>query len=459
MLASPGETSREIESTYQMLRRLDVDDFGLTICTPFPGTKLWGDSVASGKITDRWSHRYYILDPWAYRSNHESKVTLGAVSPKRLLWHINRFEDLSHELGMKRALRTSGLPGGDIEAALRFFRVRRRASRGKNRILGRIRHTLNSGVARRIHLKLMESPPYRSLLAKKAAKLLAAPPVIHIETTNHCNARCVMCPHKDMKRQKGHMSMELFGKILNDLEGVPIKILSLNLLGEPFHDPHFLNRVAEIRRDKNLLIRKLSFVTNANLMKRHTINSILDLDVDEIIVSFNGGNEHSYHKVMGLDFEKSLVNVSSLFMERQRRGTGKPFIRINCIELEQNFESLWFIRELFEGFADQLTILRPSNWAGYLAGTPQPRNLPCRVLWTDINILWDGTVVPCCRDWNGTLEVGHAKSQNVLAVRKAQKLEMLRRLHLSGRPRRVALCATCDTIEIESGCWLRGGCE
>ena len=459
MLASPGETSREIESTYQTLRRLGVDDFGLAICSPFPGTKLWSDSVASGKITGRWSHRYFVLDPWAYRSSHGGKVTLGAIAPKRLLWHINRFEDLSHELRMKRALRSRGLPQGDIEAALRFFRARRRISREKNRIVGRIRHTLNTGVARRIKLKLMESRPNRSLLARKAGKLLAAPPVINIETTNQCKARCLMCPHKDMKRPKGHMPMELFGKILEDLENVPVRTLSLNLIGEPFQDPDFLERIVAIRKNTNLRVDKLSFVTNARFMTRETISTLLDLNVNEIIVSLNGGDEESYHEVMGISFSKSLTNVSSLFLERERRAKNRPTIRINCVELEQNSESLWFIRELFEDSADQVTIHRPLNWAGYLGAGPHRANLPCRVLWTDINILWDGRMVPCCRDWDGTLEVGDISSQSVWEAWKGRKLDVLRGIHLSGRPRQVPLCAECDAIEMESGFWFRRGSD
>ena len=455
MLASPGETSREIESTYQILRRLGVDDFGLAICSPFPGTKLWSDSVASGKITDRWSHRYFVLDPWAYRSSHEGKVTLGAVAPKRLLRHIDRFEDLSHEMEMKRALRSSGLPHGDIEATLRFFRVRRRISREKSRILDRIRRTLATGLARRIKLKLMASPPSRSLLARKAGKLLAAPPVINIETTNQCKASCLMCPHKDMKRPKGRMAMELFGKILGDLENVPVRTLSLNLIGEPFQDPDFLERIVAIRKNSKLRVDKLSFVTNAHSMTGDAISTLLKLNVNEVIVSLNGGDEESYRKVMGISFPRTLTNVSSLFLERERRAKNRPAIRINCVELEQNSESLWFIRELFQDAADEVTIHRPLNWAGYLGAAAHRVDLPCRVLWTDINILWDGRMVPCCRDWDGTLEVGDVSSQSVWEAWKGRKLDVLRGIHLAGRPRQVPLCAECDAMEMESGFWFR----
>ena len=43
------------------------------------------------------------------------------------------------------------------------------------------------------------------------------PELIYIETTNICNAKCIMCPHVKMKRPQGFMSQQMFKKAILDL--------------------------------------------------------------------------------------------------------------------------------------------------------------------------------------------------------------------------------------------------
>jgi len=43
------------------------------------------------------------------------------------------------------------------------------------------------------------------------------PSVFHIETTNFCNAKCVMCPHEKITRPRSHMPWELFTKIIDEI--------------------------------------------------------------------------------------------------------------------------------------------------------------------------------------------------------------------------------------------------
>ncbi len=42
------------------------------------------------------------------------------------------------------------------------------------------------------------------------------PPLLSIETTNACNARCVFCGYRFMQRPKSIMDMDLYKKVVND---------------------------------------------------------------------------------------------------------------------------------------------------------------------------------------------------------------------------------------------------
>ena len=43
------------------------------------------------------------------------------------------------------------------------------------------------------------------------------PKVIYIETTNLCNAKCIMCPHERITRNPPYMKDEVFYKIVGEL--------------------------------------------------------------------------------------------------------------------------------------------------------------------------------------------------------------------------------------------------
>jgi len=40
---------------------------------------------------------------------------------------------------------------------------------------------------------------------------------VAIETVAFCNLRCIMCPQKNLARERGAMSFELFKKIINEV--------------------------------------------------------------------------------------------------------------------------------------------------------------------------------------------------------------------------------------------------
>ena len=55
MIGSPGETEKDIEQTFKLMKELKADYVHITIFTPFPGTKLYHHGLESGVIKhDYW---------------------------------------------------------------------------------------------------------------------------------------------------------------------------------------------------------------------------------------------------------------------------------------------------------------------------------------------------------------------------------------------------------------------
>lgn len=298
---------------------------------------------------------------------------------------------------------------------------------------------------------------FSNIIRYESDALLRCPPTINLETTNFCNAKCIMCPHAKMTRKKGIMDFDLFRKIMDDLNDMPVRTLSLSLIGEPLMDPLLLKRIHYINNE-NPKLGCLRFVTNGSLLHDEIADGILKSGLDEIMISFNGYSE-SYEKVMGIKFEKSFKNIINFCKKKKDMKLTKPYIRVNVCCLEENRFELEILKEEFKDMADSVTLTGTCNWAGDkndIKGTKKCNtnsNFPCRLLWTDINILWNGDVVPCCRDWNGKIILGNLRAQNITDIWKGKKLIALRKLHLFKNRNKILLCKNCDSNDV--GYWIK----
>jgi anaerobic magnesium-protoporphyrin IX monomethyl ester cyclase len=55
MIGNPGETLRDVEMTFALMKRLDPDYVHITVLTPFPGTRIYEDGLRCGLLEgDTW---------------------------------------------------------------------------------------------------------------------------------------------------------------------------------------------------------------------------------------------------------------------------------------------------------------------------------------------------------------------------------------------------------------------
>jgi len=290
-------------------------------------------------------------------------------------------------------------------------------------------------------------PPYRFLLARqiRAVKVRNAPfpRVVAAETTNLCNARCVMCPYPGMKRTKGFMAMPLYRKIVDECALHPGIELRLSGFGEPLLDPDLC---ARIRYAKERGIGKVQLTTNASLLDEEKARGLIDSGLDEIMLSVDGYDEPSYARVrVGLDFGTVREDALRLVMVR---GQGKtPRIIASLILFPEHIAHRRAMIEAWRGCADLFLIKPPEDWAGEVpqsggdAVVADP-HIPCPYLWTQFLIAWDGTVGLCCRDFcNIRVPVGNVAGEGIADVWHGKTLAAIRERDARGR-----------TIEVCRGC-------
>ena len=175
---------------------------------------------------------------------------------------------------------------------------------------------------------------------------------IQIETTSHCNLRCVMCPVTAMADgwNAQHLSWETFLRIARAFE--QIKYVHLQGWGEPLLHPRLFDMI-KIAKDSGC---RVGFTTNGTLIDLVASQRLLDLDVDLLAVSIAGATQQTHGAIrVGSDLARILENLRGFLAVRAERQSLKPKVEIFFLMTKKNIAELPAAAELVASLgADEL---------------------------------------------------------------------------------------------------------
>lgn len=226
---------------------------------------------------------------------------------------------------------------------------------------------------------------------------------IYLEITNNCNLNCDFCIKN--KRAKKFMTEDEFDNILNKLNS-HTKYLYFHVLGEPLLHPkinNFINKASE-RYNVNI-------TTNGYLIDRIKNNT----NVRQINISL-----HSYSDKYGIPLENYLNNI---FESVDQLYKNKTYISYRFwIDNIHNEEILKLINKKYNTNITKQDLKNNRNvkikenifintsetfiWPD-LKNDYYSEQGTCYALIDHIGILVDGTVVPCCLDSKGDINLGN----------------------------------------------------
>lgn len=246
----------------------------------------------------------------------------------------------------------------------------------------------------------------------------------YVEITNICNMHCSFCHgHSRAPRQ---LSKEEFSHILSQLKG-QTNYIYYHLMGEPLLHPQlpeFL-ALAKSRGFTSML------TTNGTLLHKKGA-ALLDAGVHKVSVSvhsFEGGDTAAQ--------QQYLSQVAEFAKQATQRGT------IVCLRLwnrgcdeGRNLETEAFLRAQFPDPWTENTRgyrLRDKLFLEYgdrfiwpdRENEEQEGKLTCYGMREQFGILSDGTVVPCCLDSDGVINLGNVFTQplsQILNTPRAQRI-------------------------------------
>jgi MoaA/NifB/PqqE/SkfB family radical SAM enzyme len=289
-------------------------------------------------------------------------------------------------------------------------------------------------------------------LSTPMAELREFPQYIYIETTNYCNARCVMCgidfDAKD--RPKQLMSAALFDKLTDEIAcfGADVEKVMLYLDCEPLVDRNLHKR---IRQMKEAGIRKTNIATNASLLRKARAVELIEAGLDEIYITIDSLDKEVYESIRrGLDFATVRDNALRFIELRNELNPGLT-IRIQAIILNENHTEMDSIRTFWLEYLnanDQVVIQKAHNWGNsievmHFGDEDYINNIPCKSLWGTCVIHADGQVGLCTMDASRSVMLGDATVESVEEIWKGDTLASVRRQHLHGKRGEIPVCDGC----------------
>ncbi len=218
-----------------------------------------------------------------------------------------------------------------------------------------------------------------------------------------------------MTRPKGEMNDMLFHKIIKESKVFRNPEIVPFLNGEPF----VFSRIWEwldYMQDNDC---RVYLFTNAEFID---VNRIIKYkNIRYVCCSINATTKETHSAIMrGVNFERVEANVQELIKKA-------PFpVYVSIVEVEANRHE---VKDFKKKWGKRVTHGEFKNWGGARHDKLEKTGvrIPCISLLKAITILWDGRVVPCCMDYNGSLIIGDVNKQSLSEVLIATK--WLRKKH------------------------------
>ena len=251
---------------------------------------------------------------------------------------------------------------------------------------------------------------------------------VYIELTNICGLSCSFCPTKDMSSQT--MSLDLFEKILLQLQPYTNDI-AFHVFGDPLTLSNLENYLDISYKYKF----KVHITTTGYYLNRFNLELFLHKAIKQINFSLNSYNKNE----MKISLEEYLEPIFHL-CDIKLKNKIHNFINFRLWNLdeknsENNFNSKVFaiLSQKFNINLSKIDFNKPTRlenqilidfdkyfqWPS-LSHTEQSDGY-CHGLSSQIAILSSGSVVPCCLDSFGCIDLGNLKNCSLKDILQSKK--------------------------------------
>ena len=284
----------------------------------------------------------------------------------------------------------------------------------------------------------------------KINKLTSLPRSLNLELNNYCNLKCPSCPTNvnSSKRKKGQMSLLNARTIFNKIQK---KVISVAFGGNG--EITLLPDIGQylISAKKSGLV--VAAESNFNCDKK-IIEQIFSSGLDIINISLDGATAETYEKYRkGGNFNQVVSNIVYLSQLKRKHAVVKPVIQWQMIVNKYNESEIGKVKNLYKSlgvntlrmnlpfipggdhyfFKDNKKLViqlsnefLPENKKKY--GIRRKKSLlTCYQPYSELQVLYNGTVIPCCRLREKNIIIGNLLSSSLEEIWNNDKFVFFRK--------------------------------
>lgn len=236
-----------------------------------------------------------------------------------------------------------------------------------------------------------------------------------IENTTNCGANCIMCPRDDFSHKFENMSFETFRKVIDELVDGGCRKIGICGFGDCLCDTGLEEKLKYVRSVcPDMYISTINTGHLLNEKNRRIVSKYFNI----IKFSMYGFSKDTYESVHrgSLVFEEVKRNVD-IFLE-ENRGNDGVYTIMTFLVMPENKHEMEAWKEYYEPRCNRVDIWEPHNWGGNanMCLTPIDKVCPRVMNCNDIQICTDGTVVPCCFDFDRKNIMGNVNDESIKKI-------------------------------------------
>lgn len=258
-----------------------------------------------------------------------------------------------------------------------------------------------------------------------------------------------MCPRQRIEKVSGMMDLNLYKKIISEVKNyLPVTFVPF-FRGESLLHPNFLE-IIKIAKDAGL--GPIQFTTNAMLLDREISEGLITIGLDFISFSLDVLGKEAYEatRING-NYEKVIDNIETFLKLKKKKKSKIPEVQISTVETEATKNHIHDFVSYWRRKVDRVRIYPEHSSNGEFGSLKERYNsskfdkrLPCKKVFTDMVIYWNGDAAVCNHDWDRKEHIGNVAKSTIKEIWHSDKYNQIRQMHIKGDLSGDPACKGCD---------------
>lgn len=259
--------------------------------------------------------------------------------------------------------------------------------------------------------------------------------LLRIETTNHCNFKCIFCTHNKLTRSQNLMEWALYEKIILEAEHLGFKTLDLRNFGEPLLDKTLEEKSKFAIKHG---FRKIYVHTNGYFLTKERYNKLYESGLTWFIISLSPRREFDVTRGEGY-YDTILNNLKDISTNKVDGSIVIDYINTG----KSSDDEIRDFKNELENFGYEIREeISLHNWADDNSDIKCNDIKICQRLWNSFTVLVDGKVALCCLDYDGRNIVGDLNTQSIKEIINSAEYIKFRKSHLDKNL--IGICKKCN---------------